>query len=124
MARLTNFALLMQELDILPKTLAERLHADTSLISRWRTGSRRIMPGRHWAREIAECFLSEDERRGHPFIPRLLKAWSPDSHLCTRGDFVRALEAFLVAPGQSDPQYRLNTVKIIETLSRVCPPEV
>ncbi len=59
----TNFALLMELTHITPKDINQGLGADPSLISRWRTGSRRLTGRTPWRRRLTEYFLQvrEDE---------------------------------------------------------------
>lgn len=52
---LTNFALLMELARVDPEKLSRALETDPSLISRWRTGSRR--PNARWRRKLADYFL-------------------------------------------------------------------
>ena len=51
----TNFALLMELTDAEPEALSRAIGADPSLISRWRTGSRR--PNDRWRQRLADYFL-------------------------------------------------------------------
>lgn len=53
----TNFALLMEWACVTPKELNRALGVDPSLISRWRTGSRRLTAGSRWRGRLAEYFL-------------------------------------------------------------------
>ena len=50
----TNFALLMELTHITPKDINQGLGADPSLISRWRTGSRRLTGRTPWRRRLTE----------------------------------------------------------------------
>lgn len=117
MNRITNFALLMQALEVPPKRMAELLNTDTSLISRWRTGGRKLMPGRHWVREIAECFYDLDDQQGSALVRGLLLSFNPDQKLNTRAQCIQALEEWLVAPDQMNPQYRQYAAKTVERLT-------
>ena len=53
----TNLALLMEWVRITPKELNRALGVDLSLISRWRTGSRRLSAGSRWCGRLTEYFL-------------------------------------------------------------------
>ena len=53
----TNLALLMEWTRVTPKELNRALGVDTSHISRWRTGSRRLTAGSRWCRRLTEYFL-------------------------------------------------------------------
>ena len=53
----TNLALLMEWIRVTPKELNRALGIDLSLISRWRTGSRRLPAGSRWCGRLAEYFL-------------------------------------------------------------------
>ena len=53
----TNLALLMEWTRVTPKELNRALGVDTSHISRWRTGSRRLTAGSRWCGRLTEYFL-------------------------------------------------------------------
>lgn len=53
----TNLALLMEWTRVTPKELNRALGVDTSHISRWRTGSRRLRAGSRWCGRLTEYFL-------------------------------------------------------------------
>ena len=53
----TNLALLMEWARVTPKELNRALGIDPSLISRWRTGSRRLPAGSRWCGRLTEYFL-------------------------------------------------------------------
>lgn len=53
----TNLALLMEWARVTPKELNRALGIDLSLISRWRTGSRRLSAGSQWCGRLTEYFL-------------------------------------------------------------------
>lgn len=53
----TNLALLMEWTRVTPKELNRALGIDPSLISRWRTGSRRLSAGSRWCGRLTEYFL-------------------------------------------------------------------
>lgn len=53
----TNLALLMEWARVTPKELNRALGIDLSLISRWRTGSRRLPAESRWCGRLAEYFL-------------------------------------------------------------------
>lgn len=53
----TNLALLMEWARVTPKELNRALGVDPSLISRWRTGSRRLSAGSRWCGRLTEYFL-------------------------------------------------------------------
>ena len=117
MNRMTNFALMMQVLALTPSDIAQRLGADTTLVSRWRTGSRRIMPDRHWADEIAQMLFQEDAKRRMPLLPRLMQAYEPDLDLESVTDVTEAIRQFLTVAGQMEPGYHQHVVELINTVS-------
>lgn len=53
----TNLAFLMEWARVTPKELNRALGVDPSLISRWRTGSRRLPAGSRWCGRLTEYFL-------------------------------------------------------------------
>lgn len=53
----TNLALLMEWARVTPKELNRALGVNPSLISRWRTGSRRLSAGSRWCGRLTEYFL-------------------------------------------------------------------
>ncbi len=115
---MTNFALMMQVLNLSPQVMAAEMHTDTTLISRWRTGNRRLMPGRMWTRNLAGYLCAKDTERETAVLPRLLANYWPDLDYAQPAVLLEAMEAFLTVPEQMDPAYRQQAADWInETLA-------
>ena len=102
---MTNFAYIMDLLNIFPKYFL-KASFDHTLVSRWRNGKRRIMPGRHQVKTIARIFWQKDAEMDSPAIERLLKIWYPALPCETQEEKQRLLEIFLTEKGQTDPEYQ------------------
>ncbi|MDR3149990.1 MAG: hypothetical protein LBT88_08305 [Oscillospiraceae bacterium] len=75
-----------------------------SMLSRWRTGKRRLMPGRRWAKIIAEIFLQEDEHSSSSAISDILRIWYP-AEFCEL-EKPALLERFLTENNQLSATYQ------------------
>ena len=101
---MTNFAFIMDLLGITAKEFLA-YGFDHTLISRWRSGKRRLMPGRWQVAVIAGFFLQTDSQRDYPVLSRLLEIWCP-AVICKADSEKKALlEIFLTENGQTDPDY-------------------
>lgn len=69
----TNLSLLMELLNIPSKELSLDLKIDPSVVSRWRSGKRRLVAGGAWTGELARYFL----RRRPDEVERLLRSLCP-----------------------------------------------
>ncbi len=112
----TNFAVLMDVLEASPQDVSMALEADMSLVSRWRTGGRRIMPGRPWVKRMGQVFWQMDAQRPEPVIPHLLHVLRPGEKLEGDQSQLAALMQWLAEPGQMDPDYRRRTMSSLRAL--------
>ena len=103
----------MKVMGMTPSRAAERLGTDTTLVSRWRTGSRRIMPERRWAQKIARMFLEEDAMRQVPVLGRILGHYEPGLEQASSKAMQAAVERFLTVPGQGEADYHRGVVELI-----------
>ena len=116
---MTNFAFVMDLLNIFPKYFLSA-GFDHTLVSRWRSGKRRLMPGRHQVKTIAGIFLQRDAVIDPPALERLLKIWYPALPCDTQEEKQRLLEDFLTEKGQGSQEYqkirdiRLSRLKYVE----------
>jgi len=102
---MTNLAILMDLLKISPKYFFAT-GFDTSLISRWRTGKRRLMPGRHQVKAIARVLYNADTEQDFPVLEALLRIWYPMTFSDTEAEKLELLELFLTEKGQNTPEYQ------------------
>ena len=102
---MTNFALIMDLLKISPKYLL-KAGFDHTLISRWRSGKRRLMPGRHQVKTIAGMFLEADKQGSEPILEMLLNAWYPLTQDGAEADLQELLEMFLTEKNQTAAEYQ------------------
>jgi transcriptional regulator with XRE-family HTH domain len=70
--RTTRLAYLMDSLGVRGKELADALHVDYSLVSKWKNNNRRLTERSAHLREIARHLLSIDEASNHQHIRRSL----------------------------------------------------
>ena len=101
---MTNFAFIMDLLRITAKSFSQA-GFDHTLISRWRSGKRRLMPGRRQVAVVAEMFRDADARRDFPVLEGLLKIWYPAMKCSSESEKQSFLEKFLTEKGQTDPDY-------------------
>ena len=102
---MTNFAFIMDLLKITAKEFLE-YGFDHTLISRWRSGKRRLMPGRWQVAVIARFFLKSDAARDYPLLPRLLEIWCPAVKCNGETEKQALLEIFLTEKGQTGADYQ------------------
>lgn len=112
----TNFAYLMDLLGVRSVDLCNAVGADKTLVSRWRSGKRKLTPESRWAKEIAAFFVEMDEkRRGHALL-EVLRAYYPAEPLDTREQKQKALERWLVTAGQSQAEYQKDRTGVLGAL--------
>lgn len=114
--RNTNFALLCDLLEVSPKHLSDAISADITLVSRWRTGNRKLMPGRDWATHIAEYLLVLDDQIDHPICNKLLQAYFPGRSISSNQVRTELLAQFLSMPGQARPEYQQRRFELLSAL--------
>ncbi len=121
----TNFALLCDLLDAQPKALADAVGTDTTLVSRWRTGNRKLMPGRHWAPKVAEYLMERDGKRAEPVIKRLLSVLYPQHPMATDAHQLELLIGFLTEGGQRQSEYQQRRFALLNPLipGKLVPPD-
>ena len=67
----TQLNLLMKEFKVTGKKLSEYLHVDSSLISKWKTGKRKV--NQNYIESLAELFVSLDAYNSYRRIEKLTK---------------------------------------------------
>ena len=97
--------LLLDLLRIMPREIAERIGTDTTLISRWRTGNRRLIAGRSWVRKVAAYFVERDDQLDEPVIAKIMAALYPGKPCDTSEQRVACVMQFLLNPGQQEIEY-------------------
>ena len=102
---MTNFAFLMDLLGI-PAKMFSKTGFDHTLVSRWRSGKRRLMPGHRQAVIIAKLFMETDDKREFPVLGRLLQIWYPAQPYGMESEKQDLLEMFLTEKGQMDQDYQ------------------
>lgn len=102
----TNFAVLCDLLGISNQEMSIAISADITLISRWRTGTRALVAGRHWVKKITEYMLLVDKKQSSPVVTTVLATMYPTSFPHTDDEVRSVLEQWLCTPLQKDPQYR------------------
>ncbi len=112
----TNFAYLMDLLGIKPAALCDAVGADKTLVSRWRTGARKLMPGHHWAGKIADYFVQVDEASGRPVLHEVLAAYYPGEEPGGAGEKSRLLAHWLTTAGQREAEYQRRREGLLRRL--------
>lgn len=102
----TNFAYLMDLLSIKTSTLCESIGADKTLVSRWRSGARKLMAGHHWANDIAAHFVRIDKNRKQPVLFDVLSVYYPGEPMDTPEKLEALLVHWLTNAGQREAEYR------------------
>jgi hypothetical protein len=88
---------------------------DHTLVSRWRSGKRRLMPGRHQVKAIVQMFLKKNEDLEMPVLEKLLRIWYPSSTCHTQEEKQALLERFLTEKKQLTPEYqKLREVRLTQ----------
>ena len=98
----TNLSLLMALFQLPGSEMGRMIGVDKTLISRWGSGSRRLMPKRRWATLIADTFLSLDAEHEVQMLPALMS----DAYRIglLQGEELRAqLLSWLCQKGQPQP---------------------
>ena len=101
---MTNFGFLMNTFRLSPNDFLT-IGYDHTLISRWRTGKRKLMPGRIQVRTISAMFLQKDSQSDRPIIGRLLNIWYPSLASETPEEKQQLLERFLTEKEQFTEDY-------------------
>lgn len=112
----SNFAVLMDLLGVSPQQLAVEIGTDTTLVSRWRTGGRKLVAGRHWVKKIAVYFIQLDaaERKANgKTILKLLTAFYPADAVDDAAEQQQLLERWLCAPNQFTDIYQKRRTQIL-----------
>lgn len=102
----TNFAYLMDLLGISTAALCEATGADKSLVSRWRSGKRKLMEGHHWADDIAAHWVQAEKQLRHPVLSEVLRVYYPSLPIETDDEKRRALALWLSSAGQRTEAYQ------------------
>ena len=112
---MTNFAFLMDLLEISAKEFS-KTGFDHTLVSRWRAGKRRLMPGRRQAAITAKLFMETDAKREFPVLEKLVQIWYPTQPYGMEAEKQELLEMFLTEKGQTEPDYRKKREVRLECL--------
>jgi hypothetical protein len=86
---------------------------DASLVSRWRTGNRKIMPNRPHVKSIIKIFWSADARLPEPLLVELLNLHFPLQNCNTQEERDALLEAMLTEKVQFSTDYQQRRKSII-----------
>ena len=115
----TNFACLMDLLGVKSVDLCKAADADKTLVSRWRSGKRKLVPDSLWAQKIAAFFAETDETRpGRPIL-EVLHAYYPAQPLEKREDVVRALMRWLTEESYKEAEYQKDNAGLFGRLMRI-----
>lgn len=116
-AHSTNFALLCEMLNATPQQVASAVGTDPTLVSRWRTGNRKLMPGRHWAHKVSEFFWTLDKQRPESLLMQLLTTYYPNQSLSNEKECTLVLAQWLTNPGQYLPDYQQRRYLMLNSLA-------
>lgn len=94
------FAILLSRLEVPVTVLARRLHVDASLVSKWKSGQRRLSEHSVHFGAVLDFFVGEDEGRTSRVV-EVLKELNPLDSLDTEGIVRSRLQAFLL--GSASP---------------------
>lgn len=111
---LSNFGVLLDILEITPMELAVAIGADKTLISRWRSGERKLVSGGKWAEKIADYFLEVDSISAEPVLRYLIQTLYPSADVAEAG-LPPLLRKWLSANGQLSPEYQENRRELLLT---------
>lgn len=111
----TNFAILMDLLDIRASELCRNTGADKTLVSRWRSGKRKLMPGRHWAEKITAYFIETDEKRSSSILADVLRAYYPVEPLDGQEERQKTLARWLTTDSRKQTDYQEYLKEISDT---------
>ncbi|MDR1565123.1 MAG: hypothetical protein LBS74_09215 [Oscillospiraceae bacterium] len=95
----------MDKLKISSKTFSDA-GFDSSLVSRWRTGNRRIMPNRPIVKSVIKIFWNEDAKLPEPLIVEILHIRFPGQSCNTQEERDALLETLLTEKDQLSPDYQ------------------
>jgi len=73
----SRLAYLMARLNISAKVLAEVLHVDRSLVSKWRNNKRVLSPRSHYLEQMVTYFIQIDSRKRPQILPAIIGEFSP-----------------------------------------------
>ena len=120
----TNFMLMLELLCIAPRKMAESIGTDATLISRWRTGKRRLVAGRPWVKKISAYFVDHDDAQPEPLVAPVIGALYPGKPLNTREQRIAGMMQFLLCSGQQEPEYRQRRYQLLRPIlgERLPPP--
>lgn len=101
---MTNFAILLNIFKISSKFFLE-YGFDHTLISRWRTGYRRLMPGRYQVEILVDIFIQLDNNMESSILNRILSTWYKTEVVNDEIKKRYLLERFLTEKGQTTDEY-------------------
>ncbi|NLN07761.1 MAG: helix-turn-helix transcriptional regulator [Firmicutes bacterium] len=73
----SRLAYLMARLNLSAKVLAEVLHVDRSLVSKWRNNKRVLSPRSHYLEQMAAYFMQLDAQNRPPILPAIIGEYYP-----------------------------------------------
>jgi|GEM_PF-2898794 len=114
----SNLAVLMSMYTVTPQMLSEAVGADITLISRWRTGRRRLVAGRRWVHDIAAWFIRVDEQEGQGRLAALLRIFYPAEDFAPPAAYQAATEKWLSVRLQTEDEYAERRDRQISPLLR------
>lgn len=109
----SNMAIIMDLLGITPQMLSLEVGADVSLISRWRTGNRRLISGRKWATALAKYFIAFDKAHEIEIVSEVLRAFYPMEEIDTTEEKQELLERWLTQKSQLTEVYQTKRKSIL-----------
>lgn len=115
MRKLNRLNLLMNTLRISGNEMADCLHVDNSLVSKWRNGRRELRPDTVYMADILQYALKLDEPGGYPRLRSLLGPEFPED-VRSSGELEAALRRWLSAPVSADDQ----NPAVQSPVSRMC----
>ncbi len=109
----SNFCVLMDLLGISPKSLSITIGADLTLISKWRTGSRILINGRHWVSDIAEYMITKDNQDKSGIIKTILSVFYPTHDTDSTEALLELLKRWLTTKNQYSESYQNNRLILL-----------
>ncbi len=104
MRTLNRLNLLMNTLRISGNEMADCLHVDNSLVSKWRNGRRELRPDTVYMADILRYVVKLDEPGGYPRLRSLLGQEFPENDPSS-GELEAVLRRWLSAPVSAEEQY-------------------
>jgi len=101
----SRLAYLMNALNILGGDLANELHVDYSLVSKWKNNKRPLTNRSSYLKKIADYILSIDSAAKKEFIIHLLKEYDPNLNIASPKDIHSSLCRFLSESSQPIQSY-------------------